>query len=385
MQSDRSNFNKLRVFEAFAGIGAQVSALEKANINFEIVGISDWFIDAIIGYDALHGKKSDLPKVPTRKKQIEYLSKFVFSKDSVHPVKDISKLNDRELERLYIANKRSKNLGSILDVKGQDLVNLKIDLLIYSFPCQDLSTGGKTLGMKKGSGTRSGLLWEIERILKEMKKIGKLPKYLLLENVKTILAPSNRKDLDQWLNFLEKEMGYKKHHPMTLDASEFGVPQDRKRTIIVSCLDDEIDIEKDLCRNLKYDARDFIKTDYSNPVFKKEADEASLNPTISREEMWRINHRTLTKDTIFHTITCNLDRNNNAGMLEYKLYKGRKYRLLTMREAFLLMGFKEKDYEKIKQLGYSYRKINKLIGNSIVVNVLASIFSNLYSAEYGKI
>ena len=38
------------------------------------------------------------------------------------------------------------------------------DLLTYSFPCQDLSTGGLTKGMKKGSGTRSGLLWEIANI-----------------------------------------------------------------------------------------------------------------------------------------------------------------------------------------------------------------------------
>lgn len=385
MSSTKNSKKKLRVFEAFAGIGAQVSALEKANINFEIVGISDWFIDAIIGYDAIHGKAKDMPKLPSRDKQIEYLSKFVFSKDSVHPLKDISSLKTEELKRLYIANKRSRNLGSILDIKGEDLIKLDIDLLIYSFPCQDLSTGGKTLGMKKGSGTRSGLLWEIERILKEMKKLGKLPKYLLLENVKTILAPSNRKDLDQWLNFLEKDMGYKKHHPMTLDASEFGVPQDRKRTIIVSCLDEEIDIEKALKRNKNYDARNFIKNDYSNRQFKIEADEASLNPTFSREKMWKINKRVLSKNTIFHTITCNMDRNNNAGMLEYKLYKGRKYRLLTMREAFLLMGFKEKDYEKIKALGLSYRKINKLIGNSIVVNVLASIFNKLYGEEYGKI
>lgn len=380
-----SNKKTLRVFEAFSGIGAQFSALEKAKLNFEIVGISDWFIDALVGYDALHGKKADLPKIPSRDEQIRYLNNYCFSKDSVSPIKDISRLSDAELKRLYIANKRSKNLGSILDVHGQDLIDLNIDLLIYSFPCQDLSTGGKTLGMKKGSGTRSGLLWEIERILKEMKKLGKLPKYLLLENVKTILAPSNREDLNQWLHFLEKEMGYKKHHPMTLDASEFGVPQDRKRTIIISCLDKEIDIESVLPRNKEYDARDFVKNDYSNPVFKSEADQASLNPTPSRELMWKINKRTLSKDTIFHTITCNMDRNNNAGMLEYKLYKGRKYRLLTMREAFLLMGFKESDYEDIKSLGFSYRKINKLIGNSIVVNVLSAIFVTLFGEEYGKI
>lgn len=35
--------NRLRVFEAFAGIGAQASALKRLNINYEIVRISEWF------------------------------------------------------------------------------------------------------------------------------------------------------------------------------------------------------------------------------------------------------------------------------------------------------------------------------------------------------
>ena len=33
---------KLRVFEAFAGIGAQAAALKRLNINYEIVGITIW-------------------------------------------------------------------------------------------------------------------------------------------------------------------------------------------------------------------------------------------------------------------------------------------------------------------------------------------------------
>ena len=45
---------KLRVFEAFAGIGAQAAALKRLNINYEIVGISDWFIDAIECYATIH-------------------------------------------------------------------------------------------------------------------------------------------------------------------------------------------------------------------------------------------------------------------------------------------------------------------------------------------
>lgn len=73
----------------------------------------------------------------------------------MHPSR-LELMDSDYLERLYVANKRAKNYGSITQIKGSDMPDT--DLLVYSFPCQDLSTGGKGLGMKKGSGTRSGLL-----------------------------------------------------------------------------------------------------------------------------------------------------------------------------------------------------------------------------------
>ena len=45
---------KLRVFETFSGIGAQAKALKKAKIEHEIVATSDWFINAILAYDAIN-------------------------------------------------------------------------------------------------------------------------------------------------------------------------------------------------------------------------------------------------------------------------------------------------------------------------------------------
>ena len=137
---EKKSKRTLRVFEAFAGIGAQHSALKRANINFEIVGISEWFINALLTYDAIHNDEDENIKLPSYEEQIEELSRFTFSKDSVNPINDISKLNRNEIENLYIANKRNKNFGSITEIKGKDLP--RIDLLVYSFPCQDLSTGG---------------------------------------------------------------------------------------------------------------------------------------------------------------------------------------------------------------------------------------------------
>ena len=375
----------LRVFEAFAGIGAQATALRRTKINFKTVGISEWFINAILAYDAINNDQRKKIKVPSYEEQIKYLKSFSFSRDSQTKIKNIESLGKDQIRRLYIANKRSNNLGSITEIEAKDMPDC--DLLTYSFPCQDLSTGGKTLGMKKGSGTRSGLLWEIERILKGMKMLDKLPEFLLLENVPTILAESNINDLKDWLNELKK-LGYHNSKPIVVDGSKFGVPQDRKRCIIVSSLHNRtLELQGNLKEQPKPDAKKFIFTDYEeNPIHKAEADEASLNPTISRQEMWRINKRDpFTKDTIFHTVTCNLDRSNNAGMLKYDgpidgKYK-RVYRLLTSREAFLLMGFNEEEYAKLQTLNLSYRQRNKLIGNSIIVNVLTAVFEYMFK-EY---
>jgi DNA (cytosine-5)-methyltransferase 1 len=93
--------------------------------------------------------------------------------------------------------------------------------------------------------------------------------------------------------------------------------------------------------------------------------------------MWNTNKRDLNKITYFNTITCNMDRQNNSGMILYNGPKGDSYRLLTMREAFLMMGFDEEDYEKVRALGLSYRQMNKLIGNSIIVPILEKIFKQM--------
>ena len=383
MNNVKDNKKTLKVFEAFAGIGAQHSALKRANINFEIVGISEWFINALLTYDAIHTDEDINVELPSYEKQIEELSKFTFSKDSVNPIKDIKKLTRNEIENLYIANKRTKNYGSITEIKGKDLPD--IDLLVYSFPCQDLSTGGKTMGMSKGSGTRSGLLWEIERILIELNQLNKLPEYLLMENVKAIYAQSNKKDLEQWLSFLQS-IGYVNGSHLTLNAIDFGIPQYRNRAFIISHLKTSVDDSSLITHSQPaLSIKPFLRLDYRNPILKEEANQAQLNNTISREEMWSINKREHIEDsTTINTITCNMDRSNTAAMFKYKGPKGNTYRLPTIREAFLFMGFTEEEYVRTLRLGLSYRKMNKLIGNSIVVNVLTEIFILLFKEKYGR-
>lgn len=376
---------KLRVFEAFAGIGAQASALKRMNINYEIVGISDWFIDAIECYAAIHCKDKKV-SVPQDIAEVdEYLSKFTFSATSVKGF-DIKRLTEDQRRDLYRANKKANNYGSITELKGSEMP--ETDLLVYSFPCQDLSTGGLGKGMGKGSGTRSGLLWEVERILKELNELNRLPEYLLLENVKTIKAPSNINDLKQWLSFLES-IGYINDECMILNSLDFGIPQDRERAFIISHLGEKLNLGEEISHKKKprsFNINDFILTDYdSDPALRTEADMAQLNKTRSRDVMWEINGiDPITRDTTVRTITCNMDRTHTAALFKYEGIKGDTYRRLTLREAFLLMGFTTEEYLCAASLGFSYRKLNKLIGNSIVVNVLISIFEAMFGEKYKK-
>lgn len=369
---------KLRVFEAFAGIGAQSTALKRLGIDYEVVGISEWFIDALHCYDMIHNDQTQKIQIPSREEQLNYLSQFTFSKDSMKEAK-LNLLKQNEIEKLYVSNKRCKNYGSITEIRGRDLPDM--DLLVYSFPCQDLSTGGNCKGMGKNSGTRSGLLWEIERILNELNEENRLPEYLLLENVTTITANSNIKDLNQWLDFLVS-LGYENDECMKLNAVDFGVPQNRNRAFIVSHLGSKLNTnEKIVITKKDYHISDYLKYDYTNPIYKAEADQAQLNRTPSREQMWEINGMDINKNTILRTITCNMDRTHCAGLFLYNGALGDTYRRPTIREAFLLMGFTEEEYEKTLELNYSYRKMNKLIGNSIVVDVLMAVFKAMFEGS----
>ena len=369
--------NSLRVFEAFSGIGAQNAALRDLGINYEIVGTSDWFVNAILAYDAIHTSSGTEVVVPEYEKQVEHLGKFTFSIDSQRPLKNIRQLGPETIRKLYVAQQRTKNFGSITDIKAKDLPD--IDLLIYSFPCQDLSTGGNGNGMAKDSGTRSCLIWHIARLLTTLKTQNRLPKYLLMENVPAILFPRYKADFQKWRNRLSS-LGYRSDKPFVLDATEFGIPQDRNRMFMVSHLGSRLDVANRIVRTpWNGDIHDFLRMNYDNPVFKEEADEASLNLTPSRQVMWRKNKREepFDAETIIHPITCNMDRTNTAALFSY----GEKIRRLTIREAFLLMGFTEADYNRVKALGFTYRQRNKLIGNAIVVPVLKAIFSAMFAGS----
>lgn len=89
--------------------------------------------------------------------------------------------------------------------------------------------------MSKGSGTRSGLLWEVERILCEIRDGGgELPQILFMENVPQVHGKKNMADFQKWIQFLES-IGYTNFWK-DLNAKDYGVAQNRNRCFMFSFL-----------------------------------------------------------------------------------------------------------------------------------------------------
>ena len=175
----------IRLIELFAGIGSQAMALRDLGANFQHWAVVEFDKYALKSYNAIHS------------------TDFCTS--------DIRNIHAEDL--------------NIIDTEKYEYI------LTYSFPCQDLSIAGKGKGMKKGSGSRSGLLWEVERILDECIE---LPQVLLMENVPQVHSAKNIDDFNKWLQFLEGK-GYSNYW-QDLNAKDYGVAQSRNRCFCISIL-----------------------------------------------------------------------------------------------------------------------------------------------------
>ena len=177
----------IRLIELFAGIGAQAKALENLGVPFEHYRICEFDKYAVRSYNAVHGTEFE--------------------------TSDITQITASDL--------------CVCDTDRYTYI------MTYSFPCTDLSSAGKQAGMSRNSGTRSGLLWQVERLLKEMDE---LPQILLMENVPEVVSGKNMKDFAEWIAFLDG-LGYRSKYEI-LNSKNYGVPQNRERCFMVSWLGD---------------------------------------------------------------------------------------------------------------------------------------------------
>lgn len=363
----------LEVIELFAGIGAQAQGLKEAGISFNST-VCEIDKTAYAAYCAIHGN--------------------------------------------------TPNLGDITKVETLP----PCDLLTYSFPCQDLSIAGIQRGMSKGSGTRSSLLWEVERLLLSTEN---KPDCLLMENVPAIINDKNRPAFNEWVLSLSR-MGYTSSYQI-MNAYDWGVPQNRLRCFMVSLKNRQFfkfPRNPEAHRPLK----DILLKDVDNKYYFPEdtVKGASIVGNKSKSPlkyMGRLNKSTFeSKDRIYHidgiapTITTKdhstfitwpcatkkgyMDALPGDGLVMERTHVARgtvqpqraptlttsskcagvvdqcwNVRYLTPMECWRLQGQPDENYYKALSLGISESALYRLAGNSIAVPCLTAIFKEIYRQD----
>lgn len=271
---------------------------------------------------------------------------------------------DKYAEKSYCAIhniSNDKNLGDITSVDINKLPK-NIDLITHGSPCTSFSRGGYQEGGDKGSNTPSALMWYSIEIIRYC-----LPKFIIWENVSNVLNKKHRHNFDAYIEELN-QIGYFSYYKV-LNGKNFGIPQNRDRIFVIS-------INKEIDKGF---------------IFPKEKEltyflSDCLEPVIDIPENFY-----LTEKQINHIRTCPYDIYRRR--IQEKLwcdtlcardYKGPKciedskgIRKLTPKEYWRIMGFKDKDFEKIKSIGLSNSSLYKQAGNSIILDIVKEIFINL--------
>ncbi len=130
---------------------------------------------------------------------------------------------DRTIWETYEENHKKTFLDrrSIVDIESSDVPDC--DGIIGGPPCQSWSEAGALRGIKDARGQ---LFFEFMRILAD-----KRPKFFLAENVSGMMLPSNVRALQNIIELFE-ECGYLLSFT-SVNAADYGVPQDRKRVFFV--------------------------------------------------------------------------------------------------------------------------------------------------------
>ncbi len=230
----------IRLIELFSGYGSQALALKYLGVPFEHWKTCEWAIKSIQAYKDIHFENDNNDYSASF--DIDYIKEFLLKKgissnyNEPMAKKQIDRMSENYARNVFNNIVATRNLVNIQQVKGSDLEIKDTDkycyILTYSFPCQDLSLAGKGKGMSDTS-TRSGLLWEVERILTELEE---KPQMLLMENVPQVHSEDNKEDFKKWILRLE-ELGYKNYW-QDLIATDYGIPQTRNRCFMVSVLGD---------------------------------------------------------------------------------------------------------------------------------------------------
>lgn len=324
----------IRLIELFAGVGSQAMALRDLGANFTHHRVVEIDPFAMKSYNAIHGTS---------------------------------------FEPMDITTVTAADLG-ITDKDKYEYI------ITYSFPCQDLSLAGKGKGMEKGSGTRSSLLWKVERILFELKERNALPQVLLMENVPDVIGTKNYPHFMKWYASLER-MGYQSYYKL-LNAKDYGVPQSRNRCFMVSILGNysytfpnPIPLEKRLW--------DVLESEVDERYYLSDKAIAYLFDDKDRGGMVRAKRVKLkNKDSILADTVTTMQHGYSPfdNFIIHSNGFNKRIRKFTPFECWRLMDFTDEDFYKAQAVN-SNTQLYKQAGNGIVRAVLMAVFKEMLGKE----
>ena len=243
----------IKLFEAFAGIGTQHMALKRLGVDVDLIGIAEVDKHAISSYQAIHGKV--------------------------------------------------KNYGGVGDF---DFPN-NIDILTWSFPCQDISIAGKQQGMR--DGTRSNYGYVFLDSVEKMDYVDR-PKVLLMENVPALLYETFKDDWREIQLRLER-MGYSSYTDV-LNSKDYGVAQNRNRVFVVS-IKGEFNYNFPKPFKLKKRLKDYLEDVVDEKYYLSDKQIAQISSWNAQQKPLE-NARSENAKTI-QTITAKSNTSMNASMI----------------------------------------------------------------------
>ncbi len=376
----------IRVATLFSGIGAIEQALVRMQQPFEMVFACDnGEIEIDVDFEAI---KEELSRIDNKIEKKLYVDELYKSKTRKRNF----------VKESYLANYSISENDFHLDIRlldGSTYEN-KVDLLVGGSPCQSFSSIGFQGGLEDTRGT---LFYDYARIIQEVK-----PKVFIFENVRGLTTHDSGKTWKKIKSVFKETLHYRITEPQLLNASDFGVPQTRRRVFVIGIREDlnvdEFAYPKPLgVDKLPYFMQDFLEDNCAfdeenlnfyydtcgnltvNKVRGVPDPKFKLTPKV-RDYVLKSGTKTFKTSTetdlpIARTLLKTMTQKHRAGVDNYVTIgfdeNGKKeLRSLSDRESLRLMGFPDSF-----KIVVSSRQILKQAGNSIVVDVMIAIMKSI--------
>lgn len=419
----------MKLATVFSGIGAIEQALHRMGIDYEIVFACD---NGDVELNLLDGdeleeytilKKQRSKKLLKKQEDIDRLEKLGEKENQI--AEDIrnqiqlmpNKIDKKKyVDELYKKRSRQTNFvktaylanyGHLINIDdfhldirfldATDYANDDIDLLVGGSPCQAFSAVGAQYGL---SDTRGTLFYEFARIVKETQ-----PRVFIYENVRGLTTHDNGHTWEVMKSVFKDDLNYRISEPQILNASDYGIPQSRRRIFAIGIREDIkcADFIYPEPIQLKYTMQDFLEDNCAFGHFNYNPSNGelivekvpggpdkkfTLTPAVQKYVLagGTSNYKTSTETDlpIARTLMKMMTQHHRAGVDNYITVSKDPLvlRQLSDREALRLMGFPD-DFK----IAVSSMQTLRQAGNSIVVDVLMAIVREIHNLRvytYGR-